>query len=195
MTKKALLFKFTTPLLVNNKFMANYNFRYRINYNIKSKQIRVFKDQQALGIMPTEQAIKMAFAEELTLVEVVANANPPICHIVDFGKFMYNEKIKEKEKLKKQRESVVSLKEIRLSSVISQHDIETKLKSAISFLEDNKKVQLNMQFKSRQIVTNKETGMNIMQQIITGCNLKGIVEYGPKFEGNKLICRIGPKPL
>lgn len=175
--------------------MHNKNFRYRINYNIKSKQVRVFKEQKPLGIMPTEQAIRMAFDEDLSLVELVPNANPPICHILDYGKFIFEEKIKEKEKLKKQRESLVVIKEIRLSPVISEHDIETKLKNAITFLEENKKVQLNMQFKSRQIVTNKENGFSIMEKFLLGCNTKGIVEYGPKFEGNKLICRITPKPI
>lgn len=175
--------------------MYNKNFRYRINYNIKSRQVRVFKDNQLIGIMQTEQAIRMAMDEDLTLVEMVANANPPVCHIVDFGKFMYEEKIKEKEKIKKQRDSVVIVKEIRLSPVISQHDIDTKLKSALSFLEENKKVQFNMQFKSRQIVTNRDNGMVIMQQLLNGCNLKSTVEYGPKFEGNKLICRIAPKSI
>lgn len=175
--------------------MYNKNFRYRINYNIKSRQVRVFKDNQLVGIMQTDQAIRMAMDQDLTLVEMVANANPPVCHIVDFGKFMYEEKIKEKEKIKKQRDSVVAIKEIRLSPVISQHDIETKLKSALAFLEENKKVQFNMQFKSRQIVTNRDNGMVIMQQLLSGCNLKSIVEYGPKFEGNKLICRIAPKPI
>lgn len=175
--------------------MVNKNFRYRINYNIKSKQVRVFKDKNSLGIFTIEQAVKMAFEEELTLIEVVPTANPPICQIADYGKFMYEEKVKEKEKLKKQRESVVCIKEIRLTPVISQNDIDTKIKNAIMFLEENKKVQFNMQFKSRHIVVNKETGFKIMEQISNACNIKGNVEYGPKFEGNKLICRIAPKLL
>ena len=175
--------------------MFNKNFRHRINYNIKVPSVRVFKDQQPLGILPTDQAIKMAFDENLSLVELVPSARPPVCHIMDYGKYLYEEKIKEKEKLRKQRESIVVIKEIRLSPVINQHDIDTKLKNAISFLEDNKKVQFNMQFKSRQIVTNKEDGLQIINKIIEGCNLCGIVEYGPKFEGNKLICRISPKSL
>jgi translation initiation factor IF-3 len=175
--------------------MVNKNFRHRINYNIKSLSIRVFKDQQPLGIMTTDQAVKIAFDENLTLVELVSNANPPVCHIMDYGKYLYQEKIKDKEKLRKQRESVTLIKEIRLSPVISQHDIETKLKNAISFLEDQKKVQFNMQFKSRQIHTNKEGGMKIMQQIIDGCNIFGNVEYGPRFEGSKLICRITSKQI
>lgn len=175
--------------------MFNKNFRHRINYNIKSNSIRLFKDNQPLGIFSTEEAIRMAFDEGLSLVEIVPKANPPVCHIMDYGKFLYEEKIKEKEKIKKQKDSMVILKEIRLSPVINQHDIDTKLKNAISFLEDNKKVQFNMQFKSRQIVTNKEEGLKIIQQIISGCSNFGNVEYGPKFEGNKLICRISPKPL
>lgn len=175
--------------------MVNKNFRYRINYNIKSKQVRVFKDKNSLGIFTIEQAVKMAFEEDLTLIEVVATANPPICQIADYGKFMYEEKIKEKERLKKQRESVVCIKEIRLTPVISQNDIDTKIKNAIVFLEEDKKVQFNMQFKSRHIITNKENGFKIMEQISQACNIKGNIEYGPRFEGNKLICRITPKLL
>jgi translation initiation factor IF-3 len=175
--------------------MFNKNFRHRTNYNIKSSSVRVFKEQQALGILPIDQAIKIAFDENLTLVELVPNANPPVCHIMDYGKYLYEEKIKEKEKARKQRESVTLIKDIRLSPVISEHDIETKLNNAIEFLKDHKKVQFNMQFKSRQIYTGKEDGMKIMQRIIDGCNVLGNVEYGPKFEGNKLICRITPKQL
>lgn len=175
--------------------MFNKNFRHRINYNIKVPSVRVFKDQQPLGILSTDQAIKMAFEENLSLVELVPSAKPPVCHIMDYGKYLYEEKIKEKEKLKKQREAVVAVKEIRLSPVIDQHDIDTKLKSAIYFLEDNKKVQFNMKFKNRQIVTNKEDGLKIINKMIEGCNLCGNVEYGPKFEGSKLTCRIAPKSL
>lgn len=175
--------------------MVNKNFRHRTNYNIKTSSVRVFKEQQSLGILPIDQAIKIAFDENLTLVELVPNAKPPVCHIMDYGKYLYEEKIKEKEKARKQRESVTLVKDIRLSPVINEHDIETKLNHAIGFLEDHKKVQFNMQFKSRQIYTGKEEGMKIMQQIITGCSILGNVEYGPKFEGNKLICRITPKQL
>ena len=175
--------------------MINKNFRHRTNYNIKSLSVRVFKEQQSLGILPIDQAIRIAFDENLTLVELVPNAKPPVCHIMDYGKYLYEEKIKEKEKARKQRESVTLVKDIRLSPVISEHDVETKLNNAIGFLEDHKKVQFNMQFKSRQIYTGKEDGMKIMQRIIDGCSILGNVEYGPKFEGNKLICRITPKQL
>ena len=104
---------------------------HRTNYNIKSSSVRVFKEQQSLGILPIDQAIKIAFDENLTLVELVPNAKPPVCHIMDYGKYLYEEKIKEKEKARKQRESVTLVKDIRLSPVISEHDIETKFNCII----------------------------------------------------------------
>lgn len=166
------------------------DFKYRVNYNIRISPVRVFRNNECLGIMSTEEARQIAFNDGLDLVEIAPTARPPVCHIMDFGKFKYEQKIKDKEKAKKQREQAVSLKEIRLSPSIGMHDLEIKIKQAKEFLEDNKKVQLNMKFSYREMQTSKDIGFESINHFIE--NLKEIssVEFGPKFEGSKLIARL-----
>ena len=166
------------------------DFRHRVNFSISISPIRVFKDNQCLGVMSTDQARQMAFDQGLDLVEIVPNAKPPVCHIMDFGKFKYEQKIKDKEKAKKQREQTVSLKEIRLSPSIGIHDLDIKIKQAKEFLSENKKVQLNMKFSFRELNTSKEIGMKSINHFVDSLKEFSSVEFGPKFEGSKLIVRL-----
>lgn len=166
------------------------DFRHRINFSIRVSPVRVYKNDQCLGVIPTDNARQMALDEGLDLVEMVPNAKPPVCHIMDFGKFKYEQKIKEKEKAKKQREQTVSLKEIRLSPSIDTHDLDVKIKQAKEFLEDSKKVQLNMKFSFRELNTSKEIGMKSINHFVDSLKEVSAVEFGPKFEGSKLIVRL-----
>lgn len=166
------------------------DFGHRINFSIRISPIRVYKDGECLGIMSTDQARQIALDEGLDLVEMAATAKPPVCHIMDYGKFKYEKKIKDKEKVRKQREQSVLLKGIRLTPSIEIHDLETKIKQAKDFLEEGKKVQLNMKFSFRELQTSKEIGLKNINYFVE--SLKGFsqVEFGPKFEGNKLIVRL-----
>ena len=165
------------------------DFKHRINFYIRISPVRVYKNGECLGVMPTDDARKLALDEDLDLVELIPNAKPPVCHIMDFGKFKYEQKIKEKEKNRKQREQVVSLKEIRLSPSIELHDLDFKIKQAKEFLADSKKVQLNMKFSYREMNLSKEVGLKLINHFVDSLKTLCVVEFGPKFEGNKLIAR------
>jgi translation initiation factor IF-3 len=127
-----------------NKFTNANNRREdqnRVNWQIRVPQVRVVRDEEQLGIMPTDQARKLAMDEGLDLVEIAPTAKPPVCRIMDYGRFKYEQNIKKKEASKKQRESQVQLKEIRLRPAIQEHDIETKLNQAKKFLEEKSKLE------------------------------------------------------
>ena len=100
----------------------------RVNWQIRAAQVRVVRDEEQLGVMPIDQARKMAMDEGMDLVEIAPTAKPPVCRIMDYGRFKYEQNIKKKDAAKKQRESQVQVKEIRLRPAIQDHDIETKVK-------------------------------------------------------------------
>jgi len=166
------------------------DFGHRINFSIRISPIRVYKDGECLGIMSTDEARQIALDEGFDLVEMAATAKPPVCHIMDYGKFKYEQKIKDKEKVRKQREQSVLLKGIRLTPSIEIHDLETKIKQAKDFLKEGKKVQLNMKFSFRELQTSKEIGLSNINHFVESLKEFSQVEFGPKFEGNKLIVRL-----
>ncbi len=168
------------------------NNRLRVNFQIRIPQVRVFQNGDQLGIMPTEKARNLAFDQGLDLVEMVPNAHPPVCHILDYSKYKYEQKVKHKEHMKKQREMVQIVKEIRLSPAIGQHDLDIKIKHIIEFLADDKKVQISMKFRSREM-QHKDVGFEKINQILEKCKEFALVELHPKFEGSKLICRLAPQ--
>lgn len=166
--------------------------RLRVNFQIRIPQVRVMQNGDQLGIMPTEKARNLAFDQGLDLVEMVPNAHPPVCHILDYSKYKYEHKVKQKEQMKKQREMVQSVKEIRLSPAIGQHDLDIKIKHILEFLADDKKVQIFMKFRSREM-QHKDVGFEKINQILEKCKEFAAIELYPKFEGSKLICRLAPQ--
>lgn len=164
----------------------------RINYFIRTPQVRVFQNNDALGVMTADAARKLAFDQGLDLVEISPEARPPVCHILDYGKFQYEEKIKAKQVAKKQREAMQSLKEVRLSPNIGDHDVQTKINHTKEFLDDNKKVQITMKFSRREML-HRDIGLtslnSFLEKLVDNCT----VEFGPTFDGNRLVCRIVPK--
>jgi len=177
---------------MNNKYQhpkERKNFT-RVNFNIRVPTVRVVQDGKQLGIMPTDVARKQAMDAGLDLVEIAPQAQPPVCSIMDFEKFRYEQKQKEKEQKKNQKKN--EIKELRLRPGIQDHDIGTKASAVRRFLEDGKKVQLNLQFKNREI-THKDEGFRVMRKIIEGLADIANVERAPSMEGNRLICRLEPK--
>lgn len=165
----------------------------RINYHIKISEVRVLQDKNQLGIMPTEKARQLAFDQGLDLVELVPNARPPVCHIMDYSKYRYEQKIKNREQAKKQRESLVKYKEIRLGPATADHDIQVKANYAKSFIEEGNKVQLNIKFKNRRELSLKEQGIAVFNKFVSMVESFAEPEDKAKFEGKSLICRFGPK--
>lgn len=166
----------------------------RMNWQIKVPSVRVIKDNQQLGVMSTDQARKLAEEAGLDLIEVVPTAKPPVCQIVEYGRYKYELRIKEKELAKKQRESQVSIKELRLRPGIADHDIETKLNQAKKFLTEGSKVQFNLEFKGGRELSHKDQGYLIINKIIDNLKEIGIVDKTPKMEGKRIICSFAPKP-
>lgn len=165
---------------------------FRTNFQIRVPQIRLSKDDEQFGIVSTDYGRQLADEAGLDLVEIVPNANPPICKIMDYSKFKYEKKIKEKESAKKQRESQTQHKEIRLRPAIAQADIETKMNQAKKFIQEGCKVQFVVQFKGRER-QHQENGMIVMQKILDGLRDECTVEVQPKYEGSKIVCCIGSK--
>ena len=122
----------------------------RVNWQIKVPQVRVVREEEQLGVMPTDQARKLAMDEGLDLVEIAPTAKPPVCRIMDYGRFKYENNLKKKEAAKKQRESQIHIKEIRLRPSIQDHDIETKVNQAKKFLEEGDKVRVAMYLRGRE---------------------------------------------
>ena len=143
-----------------------------------------------LGVMPTEKALELATEKKLDLVNISPNAKPPVCKILDYGKYRYELQKKEKEARKKQKTTQV--KEIRLSTFIEEHDVQVKANTASKFLKDGDKVKVSLRFRGRER-DYKDKGMAVMQSFAEIVSEVGIVEKKPVFEGRSLTMVLGPK--
>jgi len=165
------------------------NFNYRINDKIKfSPVILIDENGKNLGSVPTYKAKILALNVGLDLVEVAPNAKPPVCKIMDFGKFKYQQEIKQKKQVKKQ----VQLKEIRISSGITDHDLETKCKLANKFFVSGHKVQVRLEFRRRQN-DHKELGFTAINKFIDNLKEVSSVSRPPVLDGRFLSCLLEPK--
>lgn len=161
-----------------------------VNEQIEAKEIRVIgADGEQLGIMSTEQALRMAYNDGLDLVMMTGNSTPPVCKIMNFGKFRFEREKKEKEAKKKQQ--VVELKEIQLSCRIENHDFETKLKHAHKFLSSGNKVRVVLRFKGREM-THQDLGVEIMEKFRAACEELGTVDKKPVLDGRIMSMVISP---
>ena len=143
-----------------------------------------------LGVMPTEKAMELAAEKKLDLVNISPNAKPPVCKILDYGKYRYELQKKEKEAKKKQKTTQV--KEIRLSTFIEEHDINVKANTASKFLKDGDKVKVSLRFRGRE-KDYKDKGMAVMESFAQVVSEVGVVEKKPLFEGRSLTMVLGPK--
>ena len=147
-------------------------------------------DGNQLGIVAVQKAMDLATQYELDLVEVAPTATPPVCRIIDYSKFKYDQEKKEREAKKHQRQG--RLKEIRLKPNIDEHDYGTKLKQAIAFLKKKDKVKVGLFFRGRQM-EHIDLGRKIIDKFISDTQNDGQIEKGPLMEGRTLILMIAPK--
>ena len=140
--------------------------------------------------MPIEKALDYASEQDLDLVEVAPGQDMPVCKVMNYGKFKYEQSRKEKEARKKQK--IVDTKEIRLSSTIDTHDFEFKAKNARKFLEDGDKVKATIKFKGREL-NNTSFGANVLNKFAEALSDVGIAEKAPKLEGRSMMLIISPK--
>jgi len=163
---------------------------HRINGKITTPQVRLIVDGEEPKIIDTRQAITLAEEQELDLVEISPNSNPPVCKIMDYRKFLYSQKKKQKELKAKQTKVVI--KEIRFGPNTDDHDFQFKLKMAIKFLEEGSKVKAFVFFRGRTIVF-KDRGEILLLKFAQELAEIGILEQMPKLEGNRMTIMINPK--
>ena len=162
-----------------------------INEQIRDKEVRVVGENgEQLGIMAARDALKLAQDAELDLVKIAPTAKPPVCKIIDYGKFRYENARKEKEARKKQKTTQV--KEIRLSTFIEEHDIQVKANTAAKFLKDGDKVKVSLRFRGRER-DSAAKGMDVMKTFAESVSEVGVIEKKPLFEGRSLTMVLGPK--
>ncbi|MGL4796859.1 MAG: translation initiation factor IF-3 [Paraclostridium sp.] len=162
-----------------------------MNDEIRDKEIRVLSETgEQLGIMSAKEAQMMANSKNLDLVKISPNANPPVCKLMDYGKFKYEQARKEKESKKKQK--VVTVKEVRLRPGIEANDLNTKANNAIKFLKKGDKVKVELRFRGREL-GHKDLGKQVMLNFIDLLKEFGEPTKAPTFEGNNMVVMIDPK--
>jgi translation initiation factor IF-3 len=164
----------------------------RINGKIRAREVRVIgQDKQQLGILPLADAIRMAQSQGVDLVEIAPTANPPVCQIVDYGKFRYEQAKREKESKKHQHANKV--KEVQLSPQIDPHDFSVKLNHAIDFLCEDMKVKVTLKFRGRELA-HKEYGFQQVQRFVADLAPWGHPDFEAKLIGKGINVMISPHP-
>lgn len=163
-----------------------------INEEIRDKEVRVIdSDGTQLGILPVKEALKIAYDKNFDLVKIAPQANPPVCRIMDYGKYRFEQAKKEKEARKNQR--TVEVKEIRMSLNIDTHDLQFKVNHAIAFLNDGNKVKVTVRFRGREMA-HPELGQNLLKRFSEACSECSVVEKQPKLEGRNMALFLTQKP-
>ena len=174
----------------NPRFRKEQQQEHRTNNMIRVPQVRLVGDNIEVGVYPIQEALKMAQEQQLDLVEISPNADPPVCKIIDYNKFLYEKKRKEKEMKAKSKASEV--KEIRFTPNTDDHDFDFKAKHAEKFLKEGNKVKAYVQFKGRAIQF-KERGELLLLKFAERLNDSGVLEGMPKMEGKRMLAIWAPK--
>lgn len=174
----------------NPRFKKEQQQEHRTNFMIKVPEVRLVGDNIQPGILSTPEAIKLAQSLDLDLVEISPGANPPVCRVIDYNKFLYDEKKKKKEMKAKAKTSEV--KEIRFTPNTDDHDFEFKVKHAEKFLSEGDKVKAHVQFKGRAIMF-KERGELLLLKFADRLKDVGALEGLPKMEGKRMLVMFAPK--
>ena len=164
---------------------------HQLNTDILDKEVRLIgSDGTMLGIMSSEQALALAEEQDLDLVKISPNADPPVCKIMDYGKFRFDQLKKEKEARKNQR--VVEVKEIRMSPGIDTNDFNVKLRSAMKFLRDGNRVKVTVRFRGREMA-HTNIGEDLLRQFGQSCAEVANMEKNPKLDGRHMSIFLSPK--
>jgi translation initiation factor IF-3 len=162
-----------------------------MNERIRAREVRVIDDEgKQIGIMPPFEALKMARSKNLDLVEISPTAQPPVCRIMDYGKFLYQQEKKEREAKKHQK--VITVKEVKFRINVDEHDYQTKKNHVLRFLEEGDKVKATIFFRGREM-TRTSLGREVLERLISDVSEKSIVEFRPRQEGNTLHAILAPK--
>jgi translation initiation factor IF-3 len=163
-----------------------------INDEIRDREVRVIASNgDQLGVMLTRRAMELAEEQQLDLVKIVVNAHPPVCKLMDYDKYRFEQSKREREIRKNQK--IVTLKEVQLSATIEDNDMQVKAKNAIRFLEEGDKVKVTIRFRGRQI-THSEIGLKVMHQFLDMVKDFAVMERRPLLEGRHMIMMLAPIP-
>ena len=174
----------------NPRFRKEQQQEHRTNNMIRVPQVRLVGDNVEVGVYSIQEALRMAQDQQLDLVEISPQADPPVCKIIDYNKFLYEKKKKEKEM--KAKSKVSEVKEIRFTPNTDDHDFEFKVKHAEKFLSDGDKVKAHVQFKGRAIMF-KERGELLLLKFADRLKEVGALEGLPKMEGKRMLVMFAPK--
>lgn len=164
---------------------------HQINEQIREKTIRVISDDgEQMGIMSAREAMDIAEEKGLDLVKISPNAQPPVCKIMDYGKFRFEQAKKQKEAKKNQK--IIIIKEMRLSTNIDKHDLDVKAKSVSKFLKAGDKVKISLRFRGRQM-THTNLGREVMEEFFAMVQDDAVMEKGTKMEGRSMFMILAPK--
>ncbi|MBO8164412.1 MAG: translation initiation factor IF-3 [Brevibacillus sp.] len=162
-----------------------------VNEAIRAREVRLIgPDGNQMGVVPFREALRIAQDANLDLVNVAPTAKPPVCRIMDYGKYKYEQAKKEKEARRNQK--IIELKEVRFSSNIEEHDFQTKLRNVRKFLQDEDKVKCSIRFRGREI-THAEIGQQVLERLASLCEDIAVVERKPKIDGRSMIMILAPK--
>ncbi|HKG26834.1 MAG TPA: translation initiation factor IF-3 [Thermomicrobiales bacterium] len=162
----------------------------RVNERIRIREVRLIDEEgQQVGIIPTRDAMEMARSRGLDLVEVAPNAVPPVCRIMDYGKFRYEQSRKERESRRNQH--VIELKEVRIRPKIDDHDLETKGRQAAKFLDAGDKVKMTVLFRGREMA-HPDIGKALLDQLADMLRPHGTIEQTPRLEGRTMTMMLNP---
>jgi translation initiation factor IF-3 len=163
----------------------------RINEEIRSREVHLIdKDGQNLGNVPIADALAKAQEAGLDLVEISPNATPPVCKLLDYGKYKYQEQKKQAEARKKQK--VVEVKEIKFRPMIDDHDYQVKMRSMQRFFEEGDKVKITLRFRGREMA-HQELGYKLLQRVKEDTDKISKVESEPRFEGRQMVMLLAPR--
>ena len=162
-----------------------------INEEIRDREVRVVdQNGEQLGVMSSREALALAEERQLDLVKIAPQARPPVCKLMDYGKYRFEQSKKEREFRKNQK--VITVKEVRLSATIEDHDIDVKFKNAVKFLKEGNKVKVTIRFRGRQI-THSEIGRQVMNEFADRIKEYGTVDKAPQIEGRNMSMFISPR--
>ena len=168
------------------------NTAHQINEEIRDKEIRLISDSgEQLGIMSSQEALRMAEEQNLDLVKISPNAVPPVCKLMDYGKFRFEQTKREKEARKNQR--VVEIKEVRMSPSIDVNDFNVKLRNAQKFLADGNRCKVTVRFRGREMA-HTEIGQDLLTKFAAECGEVAVLDKAPKLEGRHMSIFLSPKP-
>jgi len=162
-----------------------------VNDEIRTHEVRLIDAEgRQLGVVPTDEAKKMSEEAGLDLVEVSPEAKPPVCRVMDYGKYKFQ--LSKRKAAAKKKQKQIQIKEVKLRPATEEADYQVKLRSVIKFLEQGDKAKVTMRFRGREMA-HPELGMQLLKRMIAELNHHAIIEYHPKFEGRQIIMVLGPK--